>query len=175
MATLFMFLGPDRVGKTTTVNKTAESMVNEKPKILHFSGPEEWHTSLFDQYEEIFSQKSKVVICDRGIYEAAFYESFRRNLRYDLRNFIQEVNRLEKILRQKYRSGINIYMIREHWANVESRHITELKLQGYEGDKFYAHLDMRYREHEAYYAYMDKLRDQFTLDIVDYVPDEYDN
>lgn len=156
---LILLAGPDRVGKTTM----AQSLATKNSKILHFQTPQTLDEDLFYKYTPLFRESimpHDQVIADRNFYEAGFYERFRRNLQIDRDVELDSILQIERNLLQLYVAP-TVYLLCHHWNDtLEQLHQDELaEFNLYPRSYLYdAHMDMRKREHYAYYTHINYIR-----------------
>lgn len=157
-----VLLGPDRVGKSTIVSNTANELRKKGKKVaeLHFSGMKPDHHTPIQQYIDPFNQTLKnqdeVVICDRGFSEVCFYDKFRRNIEIS-----EEWAQSAESYFSSSSSSLHVFLVKRDWEWSKPLHIEELELlnSGRTGISKFAmglQLELRRREHEAYYAYMEE-------------------
>lgn len=154
-------IGPDRVGKTTLISK-AEKICRDNSKsylTLHFSGPQPNHKSLFCQYKEPFEmvrEEPDVVLFDRFISEAVFYEHIRRG--YSVDDWVTATREAEEWMLNRFNQDLVLFYIQPEWEEVRDRHLEELWFTyGNSSSDWYIkeyQLNIRKREHDLYKEFM---------------------
>jgi len=151
-------LGADRVGKTTIVVNTYESLIKNghDVKLLHFSGQKPYHTSPIQQYIEPFSQALEaghpIILCDRGFSEVCFYDKFRRHV---------DTPEIFAVEAEQFFSAnsneIAVVLVKRAWKWSRPHHIEEIKKIHPDASEYYVDmlLEQREKEHRAYYEYME--------------------
>lgn len=162
---IYMLLGADRVGKSTTVLSLKKHFYTHNKyysepiiKDFHFSGPEPYHNSPIDQYLipivanlDHYRNENCIFICDRGGSEVCFYENYRRGV--DIPS--KHARRFEQFLLDNF-SEIKTYLIYVPWEDIIERHEKEILDHYPQSTTYYKNLllSQRENEHKAYYEYM---------------------
>lgn len=164
--TTVVVLGADRVGKSTLISKAFEKFKQQDLDAitLHFSGPQPHHSSPIEQYIKPFDvaldSMPEFILCDRGFSEVCFYDKFRRHI--DISH--EWAQAAESYFLSKS-STMRVFLLERPWEWSKPHHITEIKEQYPESTAWWIknQLKMREAEHYAYYEYMHKYLDNFSL------------
>lgn len=156
---ILLVLGPDRVGKSTLINKLSEYLILDSKKhlVLHFDGPKPHHSTPIHQYilpiNKALDMGSEWVLCDRGGAEVCFYEKYRRNIDIDH----AWTQRFEEYVETNFAWHKTI-LIKRDWEWCRPRHIEEINRLWPNCTDYWrnSQLNMRKAEHECYYEYMDR-------------------
>jgi hypothetical protein len=163
-----IFLGPDRVGKTTLLGKT-ESMLTQagfKVATLHFSGIRPHHHSPVDQFRNAFLELKPPTIdyllIDRFVSDTLFYEPIR-----------MQMPRIDNIYSQEAESMIidisdrvDVAVISKPWdQDIIDRHVYELRNTNPTCTTYWVNsqLEIRKTEHEKYYEHTRNFFDSISL------------
>ena len=155
---IFAVLGADRVGKSTFIDTTYNTISDFNPKVakLHFSGPKPEHNTPIDQYifplNELMRENSpEYILCDRGFSEVCFYEKFRRNIVISDEWAVAAESYFKAVS-----SDIQILMIQRHWNWSHPKHIQEINELYPNASNYFKRnqLLVREKEHIEYYSYM---------------------
>jgi hypothetical protein len=154
-----IFLGPDRVGKTTTIHRTSQRLlqVGYGVQKLHFSEIKPEHHSPVDQFRNaltnIESPGPDFLLIDRFVPDTLFYESVRRQMPSINPACAQEP---ESLLLEVSRR-VDVVILKMGWTQeLIDRHIWELR-NTYPGASTYwinAQLELRMNEHNGYYEHV---------------------
>lgn len=156
--TIFAVLGADRVGKSTFIDASYNTIFDFNPKIskLHFSGPKPEHNTPIDQYifplnDLLRNEKPEYILCDRGFSEVCFYEKFRRNIVISDEWAVAAESYFKAVS-----SEIHILMIQRPWEWSKPKHIQELNELYPTASNYFKRnqLLVREKEHAEYYNYM---------------------
>jgi hypothetical protein len=161
-----VILGADRVGKSTIATNTVKKLEADEydATLLHFSGPQPYHSSPIQQYIEPFNLACEtypqVIVCDRGFAEVAFYDKFRRHIDIS-HEWAQSAESyfLEKSL------DVRVFIVRRDWEWSQPHHVAEILDQHPDATAWFVknQLEMRRAEHYAYYEYMQDYLDNRSL------------
>jgi len=153
-----IFLGPDRVGKTTLLGKT-EHMLNQAGFVtskLHFSGVKPYHHSPVDQFREAFAQLKPPTIdyllIDRFVSDTLFYEPIRMQMPEIDSIYSQEVESIVTDIS----SQVDVAVVSKPWdQEIIDRHIYELRNLHPESTTYWinSQLEIRKNEHVKYYEH----------------------
>lgn len=172
MTTNMLFLGPDRVGKTTLIREVAKLMAENHSVIdLHFSGPGPGDVNPIMQYlvplQESKKKNPNYILFDRGPQETLFYELIRRKTEIPRCYY----NVMEHTLNQV--GTTYVFLLYREWDKMMVKlHEEELSLNEniepltLEGRRF---------EHVSYYPFMDEIRASSILHWVDVPMKEWHN
>jgi len=151
-----IFLGPDRVGKTTLLSNT-KKYLESKQKLhscLHFKEINPKHHSPMDQFRDALTNIDPDIdylLIDRFVSDTLFYEPRRGQMPPIDPSCTLEIESLLFDIS----SSCNFIVIKEEWEGVYDRHVKEL-IDKYPGSSHYwreSQLSIRKKEHEDYYGY----------------------
>lgn len=162
-------LGPDRVGKSTLIDRIQQCAIASGKfnfvEKLHFSGPKPYHNDPIQQYIHPFNECLKrieqskndifdnLILCDRGFSEVCFYENFRRNI-----DISDEWAMSAESYFEKNCIDIEVFLIMRDWNWCKPHHEQEILQEYSNGGISLWHmnnlLEVRKKEHYAYYDYM---------------------
>jgi hypothetical protein len=158
-------LGPDRVGKSTFVDNSYNTIDKfSSVAKLHFSGPKPHHNDPITQYIEplneiISSGAPEYILCDRGFSEVCFYEKFRRNI---------VISEEWAVAAESYFASssktIDVLMIERSWNWARNNHIDEIDQLHPDASSYWKRnqLLVREEEHKQYYNYMREYLEKIT-------------
>jgi GTPase SAR1 family protein len=154
-----IFLGPDRVGKTTLINNTKQYLERkQKPySCLHFKEIKPKHHSPMDQFRDALTNINpdiNYLLIDRFVSDTLFYEPRRGQMPPIDPSCTLEIESLLFDIS----SSCNFIVIEADWGDVYDRHVKEL-VDNYPGSSHYwreSQLSIRKKEHEDYYIHTDK-------------------
>lgn len=164
MTHCILVMGPDRVGKTTMIERTINSFPEwVYGKSWHFTVPKNKNSPML-QYENFlklpFEDKGvDFVFMDRGFPETVFYESWR------LGNLIpdSELIRITKLFQARF-INFTPTLIHRSWDDIRAGHIDEIAngVNHNESAESPNLLD-REAEYYAYYKFMKKYVKMFPM------------
>lgn len=162
LKTVFFVLGPDNVGKTTTIKKSIETLENIGYSCFyyHFSAPKNesaymMYKNVFENISNNYSEGIDYYFFDRGWPESYFYEKFRRGVELSLDEMWSIEDELEIMLKNIRAAHYKILLLYRTWQEIEPHHIKELETPVafnsniLTGEKL--QLEERKKEHTAYY------------------------
>ena len=162
---IITFSGPDRVGKTTLINKIASFLREEKKnyKVAHFSAPDHsWADPMEDIYQVIHdsSDKYDILLLDRSWICRVIYGVIRDG-GYDL---IPSATKIEYMLHRCFIDVIHVGVIRP-WHFSAPHHITEIENLYIVSSEAYklVQLEKARKEHHIYYEILRDYFDNYSL------------
>lgn len=164
-----IFLGPDRVGKTSLIDVTAgflQQSAGVQVQVEHFSGIKPHHHSPVEQFreklEKIQSPGPHYLFLDRFVSDTLFYEEIRRQMPYIDPACSQEI---ESLLIEMS-SSIDVVILNQVWnQELIDRHVAELKQIDHRASTYWinAQLELRLNEHKEYYKHTDEFFKNHSL------------
>ncbi len=156
-----IFLGPDRVGKTSLLNKTASNLKNAGYLVhaLHFSGIRPEHNSPVEQFREKLTDiplpASDYLLIDRFVSDTLFYEERRGQMPAINPICSQEPESILIDLSER----VDVVILGRGWdQTMIDRHITELRANNPRASTYWinAQLELRMNEHNGYYGHTEE-------------------
>lgn len=156
-----IFLGPDRVGKTTLLSKTESNLkkAGYLVQTFHFSEIKPEHNSPVDQFRDkltnIYTPAPDYLLIDRFVSDTLFYEERRGQMPAISPIFAQEPESILVDLSER----IDVVVLGWDWdQSIIDRHITELRTHNPRASTYWinAQLELRMNEHNEYYRHTEK-------------------
>jgi GTPase SAR1 family protein len=163
-----IFLGPDRVGKTSLLNKTASDLKESGYLVhsLHFSEIKPEHNSPVDQFRDkllsVPAPAPDYLLIDRFVSDTLFYEECRCQMPAINPAYSQEP---ESILID-FSKRVDVVILGWDWSQeVIDRHIAELRSNNPKASTYWvnAQLELRMHEHKKYYSHTEKFFKEHSL------------
>lgn len=154
-----IFLGPDRVGKTSLIHNTAaflRTSADFDVQTLHFTGVKPWHHSPVDQFRDVLTNIEapgpEILLLDRFVSDTLYYEEARKQMPCIDPSCSQEP---ESLLLEISRR-VDVVILQQGWTQeMIDRHIYELRNTNPKATTYWinAQLELRLREHTDYYKH----------------------
>jgi hypothetical protein len=154
-----IFLGPDRVGKTSLIQNTAaylRTKLDYEVGVMHFTGVKPWHHSPVDQFREqlmgVESPGPHFLLLDRFVSDTLYYEEARKQMPHIDPACAQE----PESLLLEMSSRVDVVILQQGWTQeIIDRHIYELRNTNPKATTYWinAQLELRMEEHYEYYKH----------------------
>jgi hypothetical protein len=154
-----IFLGPDRVGKTSLIQNTTAFLKNQLDfdvQVLHFSEIKPEHHSPVDQFRNALTNIEHpgpdFLLLDRFVSDTLFYEEIRSQMPHIDSSFSQE----PESLLLDISSRVDVVVLQHGWnQEMIDRHIWELRNTYPRASTYWinSQLELRKKEHTEYYRH----------------------